>query len=46
MLMEEKIKMYSYEWQTEEKILEDKSEEKAHTIFISLQNSNDLQMFG
>ena len=26
------------------KILEDKSEEKAHTLFISLQNTNDLQM--
>lgn len=45
MLMEEKIKMYSYEGQTEEKILEDKQEEKAHTHFISLQNLNDLQMF-
>ena len=26
------------------KILEDKSEEKSHTLFISLQNTNDLQM--
>lgn len=38
--------MYSYEWQTEEKLLKDKQEEKAHALFISLQSSNDLQMVG
>lgn len=38
MWTEKKMKMYSYEWQTEEKILEDKQKEKARTLFISLQN--------
>lgn len=38
MLMEEKIKMCFYEWQVEEKILEDKQKEKVYRFFISLQN--------
>lgn len=33
MLMMEKIKMYSYEWQTEKRNLKDKQEENAHTLF-------------
>lgn len=33
MLMVEKIKIYSYEWSTEKKILKGKQELKAHTLF-------------
>lgn len=44
MLMVEKIKCILMSGRQKKKILEDKSEEKAHTLFISLQNTNDLQM--